>query len=61
MSNGSDAVVDGRCRVNGVSNLRVVDASIMPNIVSGNTNMASIVIGARAAQFIADESKLKSE
>jgi choline dehydrogenase-like flavoprotein len=37
-------VVDGRLRVEGVANLRIADASIMPNVVSGNTNAASIMI-----------------
>jgi len=47
MSKGSDAVVDSRLKVIGVQGLRVADASIMPYIVSGNTNMAAIVIGGR--------------
>jgi choline dehydrogenase len=46
-------VVDARLRVEGVRKLRVADASVMPNIVSGNTNAASIMIGERAAELIA--------
>ncbi len=48
-------VVDPRLRVLGVDALRVADASVMPNVVSGNTNAASIMIGERAAELIAAE------
>lgn len=46
------AVLDARLRVRGVSGLRVADASIMPNIVSGNTNAPAIMIGERCAAFV---------
>jgi choline dehydrogenase len=51
---GADAfaVVDPECRVHGVDGLRVVDASVMPFIVSSNTNAPSIAIGERAAQLL---------
>lgn len=50
--NELDAVVDERLRVRGVANLRVADVSIMPTIISGNTNAPAMMIGERAADFI---------
>jgi choline dehydrogenase len=49
------AVVDQYCRVRGVENLRVVDASIMPNIVSCNTNLTCIMIGEHVADWMRAE------
>ena len=52
---GDDAVLDPQLRVRGVRGLRVVDASVMPNIVSGNTNAATIAIAERAAALMRSE------
>jgi choline dehydrogenase len=52
MGPGQDAVVDHRLAVHGIAGLFVADASVMPVIVSGNTNAASIMIGERAADFV---------
>ena len=48
-------VVDSKLHVRGVRKLRVADASIMPNVISGNTNAACIMIGEKCAELIARE------
>ena len=53
------SVVDPLLRVHGISNLRVADASIMPQITSGNTNAPSIMIGERCAELILNNNDVK--
>jgi choline dehydrogenase len=52
MGSGPDAVVDAQLRVHGIEGLRVIDASIMPSITSGNTNAAAIMIGEKGADLV---------
>ena len=52
MGSGTDAVVDAQLRVHGLDGLRVADCSIMPEIVSGNTNAPAIMIGEKASDLI---------
>jgi choline dehydrogenase len=52
------AVVDPELRVHGIDGLRVADASIMPTVVSGNTNAATIMIGERAADMVRQKTAL---
>jgi choline dehydrogenase len=57
MGSGAGAVVDDRLRVHGIEGLRVIDASVMPRITSGNTNAPTYMIAERGAEFVLSEEK----
>jgi choline dehydrogenase-like flavoprotein len=51
------AVLDERLRVRGIAGLRVIDASAMPRITSGNTNSPTVMIGEKGAEMVLHDSK----
>ena len=58
MGTGTMAVVDPELRVHGIEGLRVADASVMPTVISGNTNAATIMIGEKLADLVRDRRRM---
>ena len=60
MGNDALAVVDTRLRVNGTTGLRVIDCSVMPTLVSGNTNAPAVMLAEKAVDMIREDARRKS-
>ena len=61
MGDNELAVVDDRLRVRGIRGLRVIDASVMPTITSGNTNAPTVMIAEQGARFVAETGRSKAD
>ena len=57
MGNDENSVVSNNLKVKGINNLRVVDASVMPTITSGNTNAPTMMIAEKASDLIIRDQK----
>ncbi len=57
MGHDADAVVDARLRVQGLQGLRVIDCSVMPTLVSGNTHAPVVMIAEKAVDLIRDDAR----
>ena len=57
MGNDENSVVSDKLKVKGINNLRVVDASVMPTITSGNTNAPTMMIAEKASDLIIRDQK----
>jgi len=57
MGNDETAVCDEKLKVRGIQNIWIADASVMPNLISGNTNAPVAMIAERAAEFILENQK----